>query len=39
MLTEEELASIPEDIRATVAGVLTMLEQATIEIGQIETWS
>tara|TARA_R110000824_G_scaffold199734_3_gene383692 strand:+ start:450 stop:737 length:288 start_codon:yes stop_codon:yes gene_type:complete len=36
MLTEEELASIPEDIRATVAGVLTMLEQATIEIGQIE---
>jgi len=36
MLTEEELDSIPGGIRSTVAGALTMLEQATIEIGQIE---
>jgi len=36
MLTEKELKTIPEDIRSTVAGALTMLEQATIEIGQIE---
>ena len=36
MLTEKELESIPEEIRSTVAGALRMLEQATIEIGQIE---
>jgi len=36
MLTETELETIPEEIRSTVAGALTMLEQATIEIGQIE---